>query len=708
MEAIQKLRHSRVMRLGLHVFFTACLLVSSRELILNAWIANENTIFVSQILDGVTSVTGPSEAILILLGVWGGLTLVWLFDTYKRRLAFVPLSVGAIGLYFVVTEGLFANLSAMGVVLFLSFFALAAEVGGLPLVRYLLGRRVRITGNPPVELRDGPRAMFWLLCVLVIGSLLVIFSGGGSTSTGIVEWQQTPLDSILAGIVLIGLFKNYTGYDNKTRVIQLGPARSGKTTMIGGLYSDAPGSNSKSPRLDEVEYQLTNGGKIPDDRTSSPEIIEFSYISDASLTKSKTSIHSVDHKGELLTTGGRLMSDLVQSIDVKPDGDSPAESSSLFEKARFKLSNYLSDSWTIWQSGISDINSLYDVSMEPREDSIYDTSDLGSDELLKKQREALAKLVEGADLVILTVPLDDFLGPVIDRGNEPSYTGAIVIERTDIGEDERYEITLPDPVDESQYNKEDVAPGNSYQISRNETGRLVYDECGEEFIRASFESFEALPRIDDDRRYIIPGKGVRVNPSEYKREYRELVDYYSDDHTKSFAWVTTMSDLVFEDFKSVYEGVQDSERDSDDVKRAKDIEGAFEADMPAVLERSVDEEQGFVYRLFSKWIQYEVLQPQWPGVVRNGDSADIGLLEESHEKTIYPVWFAVDDESSSTSEELVLKDNSANHVLQGSKYLRTRIEGLPVNHQNPFDERDVENAYRGLYQFNQEHSEEQE
>jgi len=577
----------------------------------NAWFSQSNSIL-SRLYESATMVIAPTQIQMAVLGVWIGLVSVWALDTYKKRLVFAPILFGVTILYTVDAKELATGLSLESSLVFVVAAGLVAQRSGLPLYRFFRGEIPSlIPSGSPVELPAAPRGFFWLL-VSFVGIGLVDMHVN-LDATPVFTWEsRTSLGTILAGVILVVLFGIITRYEAEQRIIQLGPTRAGKTTMMAGLLIDAPESNTEDTRLKELRRQLIRGGELPTDRTSDAELVTFSYLSTNRIFTEKRTITTLDHGGELLT-GESDSQTLAKKIkNLETDTSSPR---ALHLKILQGLRGLTPNS--VWEQGIEKLEAAN------KRDK-------------RTQRDALAHLVKGADLVLLTVPLGDFLDPVIEREKEPGY--------------------LPVYHDTETY--EDAHVRENSLTNQDTEGHSESN---------------------------IPAYAHRQGPGAYGTEYHELIDVFEDNPSTSFAWVVTKFDLAFEDYKKIYNGVaravddcNEDEEHTSVIEEVKNLDKAFQTNFPAVVrnENRDQEERTFEYKLLSEWVIQEYIKDEW-----NGFDDNDGMLPTSNQEFVYPVWFDIDDDDSTPGSLVLNNESRSEQILIGSHWLRERFEGSQLHNR---------------------------
>jgi len=463
--------------------------------------------------------------------------------------------------------------------------------------------------------------------------------------------------NVASGLLLGFLFFTFTRYDNEVKIVQIGPARSGKTSVIGGLAGDIDRAARESDgdrTIDEIRSDLEDRRQFPDRTQDTAEDIsyyEFEYMSSKPVFRKKNIISTLDYPGEWIT-GGRSeipLSDAIVDYQER-------RNENRLHKAMARISHFLPivSTKTPWAEGISDINKK-------------DKTDV----------TALAKLIEGADIVVFTIPLDDFLGGAIERGNIPDYAKDIkLIEPTD-AEDE---FIVKTPANDRNQGRKRVL---------REEGELKYAECGSPY-PDPWGEIEYLPRTPNGGHYHTAVD--RSTRDEYKEEYKDLIRVLNKDLKKSFVWTTTMSDLINEDFLTVYKRTIDllddpSELSADLTEHAERVAQANIFDSNG-LEFIRHNRRG--RKIHAKWIQKTYIENAWPEFDQ--------MLSDTFEGFVYPVWFEIDTERSSLDPPGILLENDT--VLWGSDSLLSRFENQKLEHGGQLlddEESLIESGYRVMY-----------
>lgn len=588
---------------------------------------------------------------LSVLGVVLGLSAVWVFDTYKRYQVFAPLTlVVVVGYASGTFHGGLVDALSIGAVSFLFVATVAgAQLGGLPLFQYWFGSAERILGRPPVSLKRAPMILFaGVLGLVTVGLLdLHVHLIPTSGAPELRELGELPVNGVV-GVLLVGAFYTFTQYDSDVRIVQLGPARSGKTSMLGGLAADVDRDAREgdgSGAIDDVRYSLEELNQFPE-LTDDVSYYEFSYMSGRPVFRKRNTISTLDYPGEKLT-GGHTEPPLSQQITNQREQQEHQSLVRLSRRVRSALPLL--------------------TATDPWQEAIVELEDERTDEMT-----ALAKLVEAADLVVFTVPLDDFLTRAVERGNTPSYLE---------------EVRLVEEASEPGTFLVRTLDGGTDRVVR-EDGELTDAETGESYTKAEWESLEDLPKAVSGEHYYL-GRD-RSNRDRYKEEYKELIRILNEDRRKSFAWTTTMADLVNEDFERVYDRAQDLlEETGHDPGLREHVDSTKEANLFGVNATEFLKHSRQGRKVHARWIQREYVETAWPEFE--------GMLEDTFESFVYPVWFEIDEARS--DDQLRIRIASG-RTLQGSDLLLDRFEGRELVEDGMLLGRNdslTEAGYRVLY-----------
>jgi hypothetical protein len=400
--------------------------------------------YARHLTQGLINATGVDPAVPYVVGVSLviGLALSMLVDSYKRFqgvLLWVAIFLGSALVLAEETELVdvfVTNLRPESSALVFFFIGCGMYAAGVRLSEFgrlfdaLLDRLLadesgpgsggRATNGAPVELRRellGVVDVTPPLVIFVLGSVAVVYgtfeavvayhpslvqSASGVTSRpGGIEvvglnlgWER--LRGVVAsGVFLVGLYK-YTSYENNMKVIQIGPARSGKSAEFGGLqlalesfrgadYRRATGTN-------DLRNRLLNGRfPKPTDNVDGLRWLEIEYRSGV-LFQEKLSLQTIDYPGALLR-------DVLAEVEGRDTGVRLTERAS---------------SWVAAKRHVEGLNTRIKRDDFSDEESV--TTQIAS---------VIWDCIRHADRIVLTIPLDDFLGPIAARGNEREYVDIV-------------------------------------------------------------------------------------------------------------------------------------------------------------------------------------------------------------------------------------------------------------------------------------------
>lgn len=584
-----------------------------------------------------------------LLGIWVGVVILWTVDTYKRLLTIGPVTLGVVWLHSVgfswweFLAGVSIEVAASGIL----FVLLTLQMGGLDVIGNLRRKHPLLGyGRTPIELRRGPYIFFLGVLTVVVAAVLDHYAVLGPTN------QANPLLwNVTLGMVVVGVLYPFIRYDNDRRVIQLGPGRSGKTSTIGGMYCDIrdgsrAASENRSGRrlvgnqLEGISERLTEGQKFPS-KTQKSSNVSFEYYKNRRLFRRKNTILTFDNPGQLLTgLNGNLEKSYSAQLNTYRNRRQSMGGMARFKKYIERVLGVEPDPW------------LMDGDRNPN----------------------IGRLLDTADTIVFTLPLDDFLTPTFKRRNTISSHGEIFLVEPS-GSDDREEYTVIRPW------------GDEFKVYRNEDGELAC-RSGEVPDGLSFDAFDELPlapsheESETERRYCTSQE--REPLQNYLAEYRELIRLLWEDGATGNAadvpqavWVATMSDLVYDDFRELYRTLQEIEdghaTDGGDTLQFLRDQGIFTNRSDSGEPESSPED----YTLFGRWILQQCVQQH---VMELRESAELNdteylpdvrsMIERTGEQNVYPVWFDVIREDDFNRIE-----SDKTRLLNGSNYLFDRLEG---------------------------------
>lgn len=592
----------------------------------------------------------------LLTGVFVGSGVLWAFDKFKRYQAVILWSnifvgFGVFALHWNLVLG--TNLEYYGLIGLIGV-CVGLHLGDFPIARFLDPRKRSTVGRPPHEF---PRSVYVVIVAIAVVAGLGLFEAhfaGG--------WVQNPetfvRNLVTTGVVLalLGVFGRYQGTE---RIVCLGPAGSGKSSLMGGLYGDCETEFDDNNVADALYEDAIKKGQFPEQTKvhqfsgddSSWTVVKFSYISGDFLFRKKQTITTVDYPGEALT-------------GMNAESGEGTEPISTYMKK--EVGTGFLDGWLkgrIWSRNLARID--------------------GGDDHLSTEEKAkcLAHLVWAADTVAFTLPLEDFLhGPLHERpGSIPSYcTDRICKISTTEDAEAAYKAVQP--------TGDDPIPLES------DSGGDLSEEDGTEyyppkdvFLDLPVKKSQWLSGSDagGEEYYVQTGR-ERVPPSEYVDEYDEIVDILAETYEYDFIWLVTMADLGKADFEEHF-----------DVLTAMDINGSdgglrsntssdigldiaepvtISSDINHELLRSVFDDTAtpnpatneLHYNLFAHWLMEQYLTQAHPSID--------DTIEKTLEEYVYPVWFDIDEEDPQRFR------TEFNNTLNGSQFLLERLAGNHLGH----------------------------
>lgn len=605
----------------------------------NAWepVFRQDGIVYALIDQWPLDIIGHTAIYSIGLGLFLGVAALWLDDRFKRFPGVTVWSGILVGLF--VLGRSWSNPSSSD---FLTgFVALGVgavaglQLGGLPIIQRIYGEK-QVLRPRPID-RRFPRAVrFTFVFVLGLGVVGLmnqhVSLSGGFIAGEDLETLPGHLIALLAVLIPLGFFQSYKDTE---QIIQLGPAKSGKTSTQGGLYMSVDEPVERNTQLiDDIYENHMQWGRFPDRTRLEPKetsvvhleneteggngddalIIEFSYITLGTLFPKEKFITTVDYPGEILTGKGEERG-LAAHIDEYGERDG---------------------SWGTVMENL-------------RGQGRFGTEEFTLDEF----RSELAALVCNADTIIFTLPLDDFLSPIIEHRpeNVQKYhkEKIWVIKRSGDDDDVDYKVRKLGSDDEWVKLYRD---GDRFAPKERTELRGLSDEK---------ESWRGGEKVH----YVRSGRG-RQHPTRYLGEYQDIVDALPDLRNHQFIWLTTMADLVLKDFKRVAESA-DPDKESTRTRTDIDIDYLDESDLwdnPEGWTPALESEE---YKVFSEWIKNEYLRTEEPAFET--------YLDTTRENHVFPVWFDIDDETEDhfSVESTALRGDS--QALKGSSHLTSRFRG---------------------------------
>lgn len=620
-------------------------------------------------VDAVTVFGSADTLRASVVGVWAAIVVLWAVDTYKRPLVLLPLLLGPLCTLFLdVPATAFSGLlTPAGLVVFVLFGLVTLKIGGIGVIRYVGGARLVSTPpNEPIELRNGPRLLA-LGVALAAGAAVVdhhvTLTMADRATSSPTFWNAA------SGLAILGLLHPFVRYDERRRVVQIGPGRSGKTSTVGGMYCDvregsgAPGENRVGrtlvgKQLQGISSRLTNSRSFPN-QTQKTGAIPFDYFDSRRLFRRKNAMMTFDYEGQKLTGKNgpeESFSGRMETYRARQDG------TGIVGRLRTRIERTLGLDVDPWYAEFTD---------GPGEPDI-------------------APLLDSADTVVFTLPADDFLTPTFERGGPvPENAGIYLVEPVPSADEERYAVERP--------------WGESFEAVRDDDGRIVHASHDQPVAGLSFDDFEELPLAPRSSAADAPKRRYTTDEprdpiTTYLDEYRRLIDLLWEresggwfDSARQFVWVVTMSDLVRDEFREIYAEVQSTdENEGSGTLEFLRQNGLFARGEPAHFRRD--------YTLFGEWIVEECIQRhimrarESKQTARDESLPDVdSLIDRTGEDTVYPVWFDV----TRTDGRLTI-ENTDGRLLKGSNFLFDRIERRPLPY--PTNRRFKTSRVQAVYQ----------
>lgn len=612
---------------------------------------------------GVAIFGEPSLLNAAMIGCVGGLLLTWLFDTYKQIQIFIPVAiVGAflISWGFSVASFLSKSLSLKGVIV-ITFTVLVSQLTGLQWDNLFNNKPVR--DSVPRDYRKAPLFVFLGVGGLIGISLFDVY--GSVLLSGSIEFSNLVRDGFVGGI-LIGILGWVTIYNNDIRMIQIGPGKAGKTAVIGGLYSDIKKSNGFAEsesreitenRLESISSVIRDEHRFPTWTRGEHELY-FSYFNRERIFRRNNTIAALDYQGEDL---------------VGEDGDSGFRDRLLaYKEKHVNQKSIIGRIFGLMSRASTSVTGREWIQTEDNEDDI-------------------GRVLYTADVLVFTIPLDDFLKIPLTHGDAPpEYADIALIERLET--ETEYEVEYPDGETKHIREATDDEPGDYTVVGTDD-----------QFTDFTFD-FESLPEVSDDKRYCVTKQ--REARSGYMTEYKKIVKELESVADREIIWTVTMTDLhndkraQLDDgkprehdrtsitrsnlFNQVYEAERASQKDGDDRPRDEFLKKKNWFDDP--VSPSYDEND---YKLLSKWVKCEYIEEQW-------DKID-NLMKRTGEEFVYPVWYDVTERDD--DDELIIASEGG-RILKCSHYLVDRIEGKDMKEGFVFDHPEYTKLQLLIQQFN--------
>jgi hypothetical protein len=635
-----------------------------------------------------TLLNGEARVYWGCVGLLCGLFLVWVSDSIVQYRTMGPLVVLAtvvvlFGHSPTVLQPSGGTAAALPTLLLLVWFSVTLlaglSLGGVPLVGWLRDKEDLLDPGSPYHYELAPVTTVGILGLSVVLGLLdfhLLTGGLESLSVGLQNRGEI-LTNVVLGVTIVVLVLPFATYRNDTRIVQLGPARAGKSAMFAGTAVKLDqedrlftGDGERSEAIEEAMTRLQGGRqrRFPD-RTARDEtnFLRFSYVSSEPIFKTKTTLTAVDYGGELLTADteeGRSLDEHVEER-VGPTDESMGNESyatRALEWIQSRLNGLkIRDDWE---------RAFRDISEE----------DGGPDDL----RPKLAKLVVRADTIVFTLPMDDYLHHVVDKADENgsglrSYTDLRVYEEAEGTGGDEQKVRRPggESVEVEGYDE------GVNEIRRDGEGGWEvagdHDNAGDEF-QTGFETISDLPQISRDPaiRYAVEQDRVRKPPEDYQAVYKGIVDTFRNRDKKRYTWVTTKTDLVLDEFENFVSA-------SDEMNDLFEFENkslAVQIQYGEGLSKPRGLQDGELrMKVFSWWVLRRNVLEVFPELTRDG-----GYLGRTYQDFVYPVWFRVESSKDGIVRPKSDVTREGDPLFLGWQYVLNRYRGNELV-QRPGDSR---------------------
>jgi hypothetical protein len=452
-----------------------------------------------------------------LIGIYLAPATLLLVDRYKRPqgvIVWTGITLTAVLVLLpanLLIEPLVNRFSLVGAVVFVAGF-----LAGLRLCN--VSYTILLERDPELVFPDAPaRLQQFTLFGVVVG----LFEAGVQyhspiyISQNAVAYRQPELVGVSVDAVVVlgtvsaiplavGLTK-FLRYESSTRTLQIGPQRSGKTASFGGIYKRIeeknPGTLVQSAAgvsaAEERASKIGNGEFRSGTEMGEIDLLGVSYES-TGLFNEELQLQSIDYPGEALasalrpvlssgspemqTDGGQESIEFDDEMpDKDPDGNSDENGPQDSPSRSADYQDY--GAATDWEDAVENVQNL-SAGLTPN----------------KYVGPAVWNCIEYADRIILTIPFDDFIGPMLARRDEDA-VDYMSFEKTE------------DPM-----------------------------EVGDD---------RKILWRDDETIYYYPERPDRPRPEKYLKWYHTLMaeaDEVFDSNTE-FIIAVTMGDLAKEDFE---------------------------------------------------------------------------------------------------------------------------------------------------------------
>lgn len=579
---------------------------------------------------------------VFLLGLLLGTVVVWGLDYYKRYQAVFLLAVVVVGLLAAIESGrlvepllrhpTLTNFASLGLGVLLGI-----QFSGADLVGALRDHGTSALGDHPREFPLAPKLVFGAFLLVFVANFFdyhFLDASAPALVRSSVREQAAVVPHFLAGTVTLTAFWKFTEYESEIRTVQVGPARAGKTAALTGLYDYLEGSDDYKidearaefdPQLREqlAEGKFPSRNRVADRGGQSTRWLEIPFVSKGWLFRKRIVISTLDYPGELI---GRAGPSLNEEIQEYRDSDEHVEESD-----------------TNWaEAKVFAQEAQERLPAEQTKDEVATDQKTSREEYLVA---ALARAIEAADTVLMTIPLDDFVQKLAGEGVLPDYVDAYWLKEDETGQVRVFDTDHgPDPIEE-------IAPGDE---------PTSLDQIPPDIDR--------LPEYDHDTfgsvKLYVRNEEQRAPSEEYREKYRELVDRYGvdgDAESKTFVWTVTKCDYAKKQFLKAFNKTSDVDFSG---KTLAEIVGTRARWMP---------EKSKAQKLFARWIEARLIDD-----LSNWHNFGVGLRRQTGERFVYPLWYQISDDGPPDREDGEPQiETYGDKTLNGASHLVDRIERRP-------------------------------
>jgi len=262
--------------------------------------------------------------VAILIGVYGGLSVLLALDSTKRTQGVLLAAGSVIAFAYIGVNGVMftAMSSADWIVVFTTLFATVRIIGNKPFSQLNIDSvgvfgAVQSGEDDPLEFPRAAALLWMFVAVFIIISFheaytqypQVLTTHDSSLDVYLpslteYEWANptgTMSTHIVASLVFIFASKSFLQYNNTKRVAIIGPPRSGKTHLIIGMYVQAQ-NNNRNPRntssyITDEKDAIVDTGDWADETVATVEEMGFEYTGEGLLTENIV-VDGLDYPGE--------------------------------------------------------------------------------------------------------------------------------------------------------------------------------------------------------------------------------------------------------------------------------------------------------------------------------------------------------------------------------------------------------------------------